>query len=46
MDFGRATHGTGLHRRTTSSPDFGCHNSHGADVLPYALHGLRGAATS
>jgi hypothetical protein len=45
-DFGRATRGTGLHRRTTCSPDFGCRTSRGTDVLFRALRGLQGAATS
>jgi hypothetical protein len=45
-DFGRATRGTGLHRRTTCGTDFGYHTSRGTDVLSRALRGLRGAATS
>jgi hypothetical protein len=45
-DFGRATRGTGLHRCTACGPDFDCRASRGADVLPRALRGLRGAATS
>jgi hypothetical protein len=46
MDFGRVTRGTGLHRRTTCGPDFGCRTSRGTDVLFRALCSLRGAATS
>jgi hypothetical protein len=45
-DFGRATRGTGLHRRAACGPDFDCRASRGFDVLSCALRGPRGAATS
>jgi hypothetical protein len=39
-DFGRATRGTGLHRRAACGPDIDCRTSRGPDVLFRALRGL------